>query len=335
MSVSACKRRQREGQKLSLKVSNNVTHCNKADSSEEHQVHTRLTEISVLKAKKKLEEVHKQSDTLLEQYGISQISKITCLDNSKVCQLLNTTPGKSTEKYSWKIAPDVVDEVQSFYRTSEILYNLPDMCFCTRRYMRMSIGQAYDLYSLGKMSSKRTVACSTFGKLELKDVVTIDKTPDRQCCCKECKNFRIVILAMNQHGFKSLGANSMNCIEDSLCKLSQLPNSRNTSHKFTKIPKKLCSLCKCKNCGAINEKKHLLKENTPLWRDDEIIHWKQWMKKTGVKKYNAEGFKVEINSKSTKSQSLSEVFMSETPLRLLLYYTDLLKDMSLHHFNTC
>ena len=170
-------------------VCNNVTHCKKADSSEEHRVHTRLTEISVLKAKKKLEEVHKQSDALLEQYSISQISKITCLHISKVCQLLKTTPGKSAEKYSWKIAPDVVEEVQSFYRTSKILYNLPNMCFCTQRYMRMTISQAYDLYSLGKMSPKRTVAHSTFGKLKLKDVVTIDKTPNRQCCCEEFKNF--------------------------------------------------------------------------------------------------------------------------------------------------
>ena len=32
--------------------------------------------------------------------------------------LLKTTPGKSAEKYSWKIAPDVVEEIQSFYRTS-------------------------------------------------------------------------------------------------------------------------------------------------------------------------------------------------------------------------
>ena len=59
--------------KLALKVCNKITHCKKADSSEVHWVHARLMEISVLKAKKKLEEVHKQSDALLEQYNISQI----------------------------------------------------------------------------------------------------------------------------------------------------------------------------------------------------------------------------------------------------------------------
>ena len=57
--------------------------------------------------------------------------------------------------------------------------------------------------------------------------------------------------------------------------------------------------------------------------------------KDRCQKYNAEGFEVEINSKSKKSRSLSEVFMSGTPLRLLSYYIDLLKDMSLHHFNNC
>ena len=78
----------------------------------------------------------------------------------------------------------------------------------------------------------------------------------------------------------------------------------------------MCSLRKWKSCEAINEKKCLIKQNTPLCRDDKIIHWKQWMTKTGVKKYNAEGFKVQINSKSKKGQSLSKVFMSGTPLRL-------------------
>ena len=97
----------------------------------------------------------------------------------------------------------------------------------------------------------------------------------------------------------------------------------------------MCSLCKCKSCGAINEKKHLTKENTLLCRDDKIIQWKQWMTKTGVKKYYAEGFEVQINSKSKEGQSLSKVFMIGTQLRLLSYYTDLLKDMSFHHFNNC
>ena len=201
--------------------------------------------------------------------------------------------------------------------------------------MRMIISQVYDLYSSGKMFSKRTVAHSTFGKLKPKDVVIINKTPNRQCCCDDCENFQIVILAMKRHGFKSLGANFKTCIEDSLCKLSELPNSGNTLYKFTKMPKKMCSLHKCKSCEAINEKKYLIKENTSLCRDDKIIRWKQWMTKTSVKKYNAEGFEVQINSKSKKSRSLFEVFMSGTPLRLLLHYTDLLKDMSLHHFNNC
>ena len=79
-----------------------------------------LQKFNVLKAKKKLEEVCKQSDALLEQYSTSQISKITCLHISKLCWLLKTTPGKSAKKYIWKIAPDVVEEVQSFYYTSKI-----------------------------------------------------------------------------------------------------------------------------------------------------------------------------------------------------------------------
>ena len=84
----------------------------------------------------------------------------------------------------------------------------------------MSIEEAYDIYTTGKTS--RVVARSTFGKLKPKDVVTIDKTPNRQCCCDTCENFHTVILAMKRHGFKGLGANSKKAIEDSMCECNKI-----------------------------------------------------------------------------------------------------------------
>ena len=139
---------------------------------------------------------------------------------------MKTTPGKSAEKYSWKIAPDVVDEVRSFYCTSKICQT------CTS-----ALEDIWGWPLVKCMIKIHWEICFQKGQLPIvhlenwnqmmlsNDVVTIDKTPNRQCCCDNCKNFRIVILAMKQSGFKSLGANSKACIEDSLCKLSQLPNS--------------------------------------------------------------------------------------------------------------
>ena len=225
----------------------------------------------------------------------------------------------------------MIEEVKEFFRSPQISYNLPDMRFCTKRYMRMSIEEAYDIYKTGKTG--RIVARSTFGKLKPKDVVTIDKTPNRQCCCDTCENFRTVILAMKRHGFKGLGANSKKAIEASLCKCSKIKNSGNTSYEWTRIPKKSCSFRNCKECGSIYEKKRLIKENTRLCTETKNIKWKQWMSKKMAKKYNAKGFQLQINSKSLQKRSLYEVVITGTPFDLLSFYIRLLHDISSHHFN--
>ena len=103
--------------------------------------------------------------------------------------------------------------------------------------MRMSIEEAYDIYKTGKTS--RVVAHSTFGKLKPKDVVTIDKTPNRQCCCDTCENFRTVILAMKRHGFKGLGANSKKAIEDSMCECNKIKKQGTHHMNGPKCRKKL------------------------------------------------------------------------------------------------
>lgn len=350
-SASARKRKQRERAKLSVstrKISRQKrkefkTYSNSPEkrygdnSAEYHEIsalHARLTEIMVMKAKKKLDDLKTKCEELLEKYTMSEISRLTSIDLSKLRRMLKShLSEKNTPLYDWKLTDEMTKEVSDFYRSPQISYNLPDMRFCTRRYMRMTIEEAYDIYKTGK--SGRVVARSTFGKLKPKDVVTIDKTPNRQCCCDTCENFRIVILAMKRHGFKGLGANSKKCIEDSLCEISKLKNSGNTSYQWTKMPKKSCSFRNCNKCGAIYEKKRLIKENTALCTQTKNIKWKQWMSQKNAKKYDAQGFQLQINSKSSKKRSLYEVVVSGTIFDLLSYYITLLHDISVHHFNNC
>ena len=300
------------------------------------RLHANLTEIMVLKAKKKKDELQTKCEQLLEKYTLSEVSKLTSIDISKVRRMLKSHLTEKTPcMFNWKLSDEVVKEISDFYRSPQISYNLPDMRFCTRKYMRMTIDEAYDIYKTGKNHHERIIARSTFGKLKPNDVVTIDKTPNRQCCCDTCENFRIVILAMKRHGFKGLGINSKKCIEDSLCELSKLKNSGNTSYQWTKMPKKSCSFRNCVKCGSIYEKKRLIKENTMLCTQRKQIQWKQWMSQTNAKKYNAEGFQLKINSKSSKKRSLYEVVLSGTIFDLLSYYITLLDDISRHHFNNC
>ena len=281
-----------------------------------------------------MDEVKIKCDTLLDKYSLTEISKLTCIDISKVCRILKSHLNEKTPKeYSWKLSDELIDEVKDFFRSPQISYNLPDMRFCRKWYMQMSIEEAYDIYKTGRTS--RIVAHSTFGKLKPADVVTIDKTPNRQCCCDTCENFPTVILAMKRHGFKGLGANSKKAIKDSMCECNKIKNTGNTSYEWTIMPKKSCSFRNCKQCGSIYEKKRLIKENTHLCTETKTIRWKQWMSQKTARQYNAKGLELQINSKSAKKRSLYEVIMTGTAFDLLSYYIKLLHDISSHHFNNC
>ena len=101
-------------------------------------LHANLMEIMVLKAKKKMDEVKVKSETLLEKYSLTEISQLTCIDISKVCRILKSHfKEKTPQEYSWKLSDDLIHEVKEFFRSPQISYNLPDMRFCTKRYMRM------------------------------------------------------------------------------------------------------------------------------------------------------------------------------------------------------
>ena len=59
-------------------------------------------------------------------------------------------------------------EVADFYQSSIISYELPDMRYCSKRFMRMSLDEAYDAYKLNISNEMHCVGRSTFSKLRPK-----------------------------------------------------------------------------------------------------------------------------------------------------------------------
>ena len=113
LSVSAHKRWQREKQKqtVSTKKLSQIERkkqkeygcCrekkygdNTSEFREISLLHANLTEIMVLKAKKKMDEVKVKSEALLEKYSLTEISKLTCVDISKIRRILVTFKGKNS-----------------------------------------------------------------------------------------------------------------------------------------------------------------------------------------------------------------------------------------------
>ena len=88
----------------------------------------------------------------------------------------------------------------------------------------MSVNEAYDVYKMNLTNEMCRVAISKFGKLWLKDVITIDNTPVHQCCYHTCQNFRLILLSMIRCGFKGTYRNSRKTVEASICGITLVPD---------------------------------------------------------------------------------------------------------------
>ena len=134
--------------------------------------------------------------SLLDEYSVVDISKATGIPYYKVDRMLTWKRENAISiMYKWKL-PQSVKEVADFSHSSLISYELPDMRYCNKRFMRMSVDEAYDVYKMNLSNEMRFVGRSTFCKLRLKDVITVDNTPVHQCWCHTCQNFRLILLSM-------------------------------------------------------------------------------------------------------------------------------------------
>ena len=72
-----------------------------------------------------MDEVKIKCDALLDKYSLTEISKLTCIDISKVHRILKSHLNEKTPKeYSWKLSDELIDEVKDFYQSPQISYNI-------------------------------------------------------------------------------------------------------------------------------------------------------------------------------------------------------------------
>ena len=115
---------------------------------------------------------------MLDQYSVADISKAMKIPYYKINRMLTwkrKNPLSTT--YTWKLLESVKNDVAGFFCSCLISYELPDMCYCNKRFMRMSVDEAYDVYKMNLSNEMQSVARSTFCKLHPKNVITIDNTP--------------------------------------------------------------------------------------------------------------------------------------------------------------
>ena len=116
-----------------------------------------------LKAKGQVKLFRKNLYSLLDQYSVADISKATKIPYYKVNRMLTWKRKIPLElMYTWKLPQSVREEVADFFLSSLISYDLPDMRYCNKWFMQMSVKEAYDVYKMNLTNERHCVAISTF-----------------------------------------------------------------------------------------------------------------------------------------------------------------------------
>ena len=128
---------------------------------------------------------------LLKTYGSMCKASLATGVPYKTLHRFSQTPAsrKKESKQAWI-------DIRSFYTSDVVSHELPAVKCKGRRFLNLTLDECFSLYKDGCVSEgKRNVSFSTFCRLRPKSVFKVDQTPNRQCVCEQCENFR---LAKNQ-----------------------------------------------------------------------------------------------------------------------------------------
>ena len=294
-----------------------------------------LNKLTKYKEKKKMDPFNDLKRHIMDDHlSIAEMSRISEIPSYKIRRLLSVNKKKVDEsQYKRKLATRDKQFISDFFRSDYISFDLPDARYARKKYMRMSLSDAYEEFK--NCNPPRFVGFSTFCKYRPEDVKTLDHTPVHTCCCELCENFRKITQNMIRAGFKGVKKNIRRAVEGSLCKMSTFPNGTK-NEKYNQLPKKECSFRKCSECGIDKERQRITDLNQKMLKKDTLVDHERWIHpktllkegKFGVinSKYNA------ANKGKEKVKSLMHYKTKVKPQELLDMYLKDLEKMGEHIF---
>ena len=175
--------------------------------------------------------------------------------------------------------------ISKFYEKETVSHEHPSAKLKGRRFMTASIEESYKLYKDHCTNEQKDpVSFSTFAHLRPKNVFKIEQTPDRQCICDQCENFRLVRRLLNRLSIKGVPSHSKECIQMSLCNANSNANCNTDSNavpdpyhqvdgNYGRIE---CINRSCKECGKELVMLKIATENPEIQTDPTLYHYKQW-----------------------------------------------------------
>ena len=218
--------------------------------------------------------------------------------------------------------------IQKFYEKDAVSHHHPSARFNGRRFLITTLEDCYRLYKDScREECKQPVSFSTFARLRPKNVFKIDQTPDRQCICDECENFRMTRRILNRLGVKGVPPHSKDCIEMSMCDNNGDNNDDShdgvtDSDAYHQIDPNYgrieCINRSCKKCGKNLVLLKILNANSDLESNAAVHEYSQWV---WVKKFP-----------KAKTRQLVLQQKSGTLLDIVTSFAKQLEDLAFHIF---
>ena len=244
-------------------------------------VRNRSSRVSVLQLQflKQRNRVKEHSDSirnLLKEYGSMRKCSFHLAVPYKTLHRLCQPPvvRKKETKQVWT-------DIKKFYNSDVVSHKLPSVRCKGRRFLTLSLEECFSMYKEGCINEgKSNVSFSTFCRLRPKSVFKVGQTPDRQCICEQCENFRLVKNHLIKLGVRGIPAHRTDCVKLSLCQIDSddsCDSQNNRIDSFHQINpdygKVQCITRNCLDCSVDKVQLKILEENPNLYDDVNTIQW--------------------------------------------------------------
>lgn len=193
-------------------------------------------------------------------------------------------PWKTFHSYCQPIKPkskkkckQVWLDIRKFYEQEGISTSLPGVKYTGKRYMTKTIEEAYDVYKdQCILEGKKHVSKSTFFRLRPEEIFHMAKTPDRQCICESCENFRLLRYALKRANIKGVPSSTRDIIKSTLCSVDSEAESDAFHVVDPRYGRLDCISRNCRKCGVDLLMIEILRANNNIEGDETVVTWGRW-----------------------------------------------------------
>ena len=233
---------------------------------------------------------------------------------------------------SHALTAEEINQIHQVYQDNRISTCVPHKKFAGKRFLTVTIGDAYQRYkTIAEEQGRPVRSFSTFSRNRPKTVKLTKYIPDMGCACRYCTNFGLLQDAVIKSGVAGISSQMSSNICKSLC-----DNEGSSGNDIMKRRLK-CIDRQCPDCGTakffedICIKKDTDHNNAKNQADD-VNNWRsesatyhRWQKK---KKY------VMRKGVKTEKSRFRKLTCNTTIMRLLTRYLQELSSMAIHYFIT-